>query len=122
MEHRKSFSVDQSTNAGSESQGIGGENRNQRPTSVGPPIAEVNMDQTTAGVNVDQTTAGDNLVQTVGGDNLEQTTAGDNLDQSTEGIYVEQTIAAEGEEGTTEPQRGTATNIVAKVTEVTYRQ
>ena len=49
VEQRRGSGVYQSTDRGSESQVMGGENRNQLPTSVEPPIAEVNVDQTTNG-------------------------------------------------------------------------
>ena len=119
VEKRRGSDGDQITGGGSESQGMGEGNRNQRPTSVEPPVDEVNMDQTTAGLNMDQTTAGINMDQTMAGNNLEQTTVGDSVDQSTVRVNVEQTTTREVEEGTMEPQPSTAINIVVKVTEVT---
>ena len=122
VEQRRGSSGDRSTDRGSESQGVGEENRNQQTTSVEPTIAEVNVEQTTAGGNLDQTMAGNNLEQTTAGDNLDQSTEGVYVEQTTAGVNVEQTTAGEGEEGTTEPQKGTATNIIVKATEVIYRQ
>ena len=110
VEHRRGSSGDQSTDRGSESQGVG-ENRSQLTTSVEPTMAEVNLGQTMAGVNVEQTTAGDNLDQTMAGNNLEQTTAGE----------------IDLEEGTTESpaedaeQSGITKNTVVKGPEATYR-
>ena len=109
VEHRRGSSGDHSTDRGSESQGVGGENRNQPTTSVEPAMAEVNVGQTMAGVNVEQTTPADNLDQTIAGANVEQTTAG---------VNVEQTTAGEVEEGTTESfvedaeQTGTACSFI----------